>query len=111
MSKSIAGDGRSDLPSPVSHTRKNEKGGAGVALVIRPAFDSPEDVRELFAEYTAILVAGDPAFQGYLDQQNYEHELTHLLAMARGIKDTSGSAHAYHNANFKKLAEEEENKD
>ncbi len=35
-----------------------------------------------------------------------EHELTHLLAMSRNIKDTSGSAHAYHNANFKKLAEE-----
>ena len=55
-----------------------KKGVPEVALVIRPAFDSPEDVRELFAEYTAILVAGDPAFQGYLDQQNYEHELTHL---------------------------------
>ncbi len=47
-------------------------------LVIRPAYDSPEEIRVLFAEYTAILVAGDPAFQHYLELQNYERELEAL---------------------------------
>lgn len=49
-----------------------------MGLVIRAAFDEPEEIRSLFTEYTALLVAGDPAFQGYLDQQNYEHEIRHL---------------------------------
>ena len=38
-----------------------------MGLTIRTAYDSPEEIRELFTEYTAILVAGDPAFQHYLD--------------------------------------------
>ncbi len=49
-----------------------------MSLVIRPAYDAPETIRELFTEYTAILVAGDPAFRHYLDLQNYEHEIAHL---------------------------------
>ena len=49
-----------------------------MGLVIRAAYDSPEEIRTLFAEYTAILVEGDPAFRGYLDQQNYEQELRDL---------------------------------
>ena len=49
-----------------------------MGLIIRAAFDSPEEIRELFGEYTAILVAGDPAFQHYLDLQNYDREIEHL---------------------------------
>ena len=49
-----------------------------MGLTIRKAYDSPEAIRELFTEYTAILVAGDPAFQHYLDLQNYDREIEHL---------------------------------
>lgn len=49
-----------------------------MGLVIRPAYTSTEAVRELFAEYTQMLVAGDAAFQKYLDIQNYAHELENL---------------------------------
>ena len=34
-----------------------------------------EEIAPLFAEYTAMLVAGDPRFQAYLDLQNYYDEL------------------------------------
>ena len=49
-----------------------------MGLVIRPAYDSPEEIRQLFTEYTAILVAGDPAFAHYLELQNYDREIEHL---------------------------------
>ena len=49
-----------------------------MGLVIRPAYAYADAVRELFAEYTQMLVAGDAAFQKYLDIQNYEHELENL---------------------------------
>ena len=35
----------------------------------------PEAVRELFAEYTHMLVAHDPYFQAYLDLQHYDAEV------------------------------------
>ncbi len=43
-----------------------------------PAYDRVEDVRALFSEYTAMLVEGEPLFQGYLDKQHYDDELEHL---------------------------------
>ena len=49
-----------------------------MGLVIRSAYDSPERIRELFTEYTALLVKGDPAFQHYLDLQNYDREIADL---------------------------------
>ena len=49
-----------------------------MGLLICPAYDSPEEIRALFTEYTAILVAGDPAIQSYLDLQNYDREIEHL---------------------------------
>ncbi len=36
------------------------------------------DIRELFKEYTDMLVEGDSAFRGYLDQQDFDRELEHL---------------------------------
>ena len=47
-------------------------------LTIIPAFDAPEDVRELFEEYTNVLIEGDPAFRDYLSIQNYDREILHL---------------------------------
>ena len=47
-------------------------------LTITPAFDAPEEVRELFEEYTTLLVKGDPSFRDYLAIQNYDREVLHL---------------------------------
>ena len=38
-----------------------------------------EDIRELFSEYTAMLIAGDPSFREYLKVQSYDDELDHPL--------------------------------
>ena len=41
-------------------------------------YSHPEEVGTLFQEYTQALLEENPAFSGYLAQQNYEHELAHL---------------------------------
>lgn len=45
---------------------------------LEPAFSHKEEIRELFQEYTDMLVAGDPLFAAYLELQNYDDELAHL---------------------------------
>lgn len=47
-------------------------------MELKLGYDTPEAVRELFAEYTHMLVAHDPYFQVYLDLQNYDAELADL---------------------------------
>ncbi|MDE7266718.1 MAG: GNAT family N-acetyltransferase [Lachnospiraceae bacterium] len=47
-------------------------------IKIRPAYDSPKEITELFSEYTNMLVEGDASFQNYLEIQNYDAELEHL---------------------------------
>ena len=69
-------------------------------ITIIPAYDHPEVIRELFTEYTAMLVEGDPAFQGYLNIQNYDKEISDLtykyglpqgrLYLAYCCKDVAG---------------------
>lgn len=49
-----------------------------MSIRIEPAFEYRQEIKELFTEYTAMLVEGDPAFQGYLDQQNYDEEVRDL---------------------------------
>lgn len=41
------------------------------------AYDHHEEIRELFAEYTDMLVKGEPAFAKYLVKQNYDAEVEH----------------------------------
>ncbi len=43
-------------------------------LEIIPGYDHLSDIRDLFAEYTKMLVATDPSFQLYLDLQHYDTE-------------------------------------
>lgn len=43
-----------------------------------PAYSHKEEVRELFSEYTNMLIEGDPCFEAYLKVQNYDEELEHL---------------------------------
>ena len=40
--------------------------------------DYPEEIGELFREYTDMLVEGDPKFADYLALQDYDEELRHL---------------------------------
>lgn len=41
-------------------------------------YDSPEEIRALFAEYTQMLILEDETFKDYLAIQNYDKELEHL---------------------------------
>lgn len=43
-------------------------------LEIIPAYDRIDEIRELFREYTALLVSLDPDFAHYLEIQNYDEE-------------------------------------
>ena len=49
-----------------------------MTLIIIPAYDHPSEVAELFAEYTKMLIDGDPVFKEYLAIQNYDQEILHL---------------------------------
>ena len=42
---------------------------------ILPGYAREEEIRELFTEYTDMVLAGDPTFAGYLARQHYEDEL------------------------------------
>ena len=44
---------------------------------ILPGYVREDEIRQLFEEYTALLLAGDPEFAGYLALQHYEDELAH----------------------------------
>ena len=42
------------------------------------AYSYKDEVRELFSEYTAMLIEGDPQFKEYLSIQNFDRELEDL---------------------------------
>ena len=42
------------------------------------AYAHPQEVGELFKEYTDMLIEGDSTFAEYLSIQNYDEELKHL---------------------------------
>ena len=44
---------------------------------ILPGYAREEEIRQLFTEYTDMVLAGDPTFAGYLARQHYEDELAH----------------------------------
>lgn len=47
-------------------------------MELKLGYATPEAVRELFTEYTQMLVAHDPYFQIYLDLQHYDAEVADL---------------------------------
>ena len=49
-------------------------------IKIIPGYDRADDIRELFSEYTAMLVEGDADFAEYLKIQHYDNELEDLKA-------------------------------
>ena len=50
-----------------------------MSVQIVPADHHLAEIRELFAEYTNMLVEGDPSFREYLKIQKYDAELDHPL--------------------------------
>ena len=50
-----------------------------MSISIIPAYNHLAEIRELFSEYTDLLVEGDPSFREYLDIQHYGAELDHPL--------------------------------
>lgn len=48
-----------------------------MTIQILPGFDRPGQVRELFAEYTKLIIDCDSSFRDYLAIQNYDEELLH----------------------------------
>ncbi|MDY3014546.1 MAG: GNAT family N-acetyltransferase [Evtepia sp.] len=47
-------------------------------ITIKPAYQEQEAIRELFTEYTDMVVENDPDFAGYLKLQRYDAELNNL---------------------------------
>ena len=51
-------------------------------ITIQPAYQEPEAIRELLVEYTGMLLEQNPAFAGYLKQQNFAAELDNQIGRA-----------------------------
>lgn len=49
-----------------------------MAIEIKLAYDNSKEIKELFLEYTNMLVENDKDFEKYLEVQNYDSELEHL---------------------------------
>lgn len=47
-------------------------------MEIKLAYENKMEIKELFLEYTEMLVENDPDFIKYLEVQNYDSELEHL---------------------------------
>ncbi|WP_459481388.1 GNAT family N-acetyltransferase [Clostridium saccharoperbutylacetonicum] len=47
-------------------------------MEIKLAYENKMEIKELFLEYTEMLVENDPDFAKYLEVQNYDSELEHL---------------------------------
>ncbi|NLW70981.1 MAG: GNAT family N-acetyltransferase [Eubacteriaceae bacterium] len=46
-------------------------------FTIKPGYDYPKQIANLFGEYTQMVTRETPGFADYLKQQNYEAELAH----------------------------------
>ena len=49
-----------------------------MSIELKLAYDYKEEVKELFEEYTNILIESDKEFAKYLKIQNYDSEVNHL---------------------------------
>ncbi|WP_415471286.1 GNAT family N-acetyltransferase [Clostridium saccharoperbutylacetonicum] len=57
----------------------NLKGTYDMKIEIKLAYDNSREIKELFLEYTEMLVKNDLNFSKYLEVQNYDSELEHLF--------------------------------
>lgn len=49
-----------------------------MTIEIVSAYEHRNELKELFTEYTDMLIENDPEFKKYLDIQNYDHEIENL---------------------------------
>lgn len=49
-----------------------------MTMQIVPGYNHPQQVRELFSEYTQLIIDGDSRFRDYLAIQHFDDELMHL---------------------------------
>lgn len=49
-----------------------------MAIKLKLGYDYPEEVRQLFTEYTDTIIAGDPDYKKFLKLQDYEKEIADL---------------------------------
>ena len=49
-----------------------------MSIKILPAYNLKQEIKELFTEYTNLLIAGESTFREYLDVQDYDKELADL---------------------------------
>ena len=49
-----------------------------MALEIKEGYEYKKEIKELFEEYTKMLIEGDSTFKEYLAVQNYDDEVEHL---------------------------------
>ena len=49
---------------------------------IIPAYDSLQEIGQMFTEYTDYLVEENPSVKAYLQIQDYEKELSHTLPVS-----------------------------
>lgn len=48
-----------------------------MSLTLLPGYNYPNEIRQLFSEYTQLLASGDPEFWEYLQIQHYDDEIEH----------------------------------
>jgi len=49
-----------------------------MSIKILPAYNLKQEIKELFTEYTNLLITGDSTFREYLEVQDYDKELADL---------------------------------
>ena len=49
-----------------------------MSIELVKAYTHKDEVKELFNEYTEMLIEGDSNFKKYLSLQNYDHEIENL---------------------------------
>lgn len=49
-----------------------------MSLEIREGYNYKEEVKELFTEYTNLVIKGDSSFEEYLEVQHFDQEVEHL---------------------------------
>lgn len=47
-------------------------------LEIKEGYEYKEEIKELFTEYTNLVIEGDSTFKEYLEKQHFEQEVDHL---------------------------------
>ena len=47
-------------------------------LEVKDGYNYKDEIKELFTEYTDLVIKGDKTFEEYLKKQHFDHEIMHL---------------------------------